>query len=146
MPKPSVIVIFCEDIRSEIDGKKSFIGCFTSSSISVSKDKPFQLPKVIVNAFVQWDGFSPPDGWQLRVETPTGESGEPFPLPPASDMKIDPETGNVTIAFQATIAPFIVSSSGNLSVFLEKNNGEECHCIAALKFSEIPSPKKRKSS
>jgi len=57
MIERSLSGIFCDDIREEVRGKKSLIGCY--SGVMEVSDFPITLPKLCVHAILQTPGTRP---------------------------------------------------------------------------------------
>lgn len=73
--------IFCDDIRNEVGGKLSFIGCY-SSVLFVTQKFPFVLPKFCVHSYVVTTAEDPFRSVSIRCYVP-GHEG------PILDEKIE---------------------------------------------------------
>ncbi len=61
--------IFCDDIRNEVGGKLSFIGCY-SSVIIVTQKFPLVLPKFCIHGFVVTGADEPFRSVSIRCYVP----------------------------------------------------------------------------
>lgn len=61
--------IFCDDIRNEVGGKLSFMGCY-SSVMFVSRSFPFILPKFCIHSFVVTSAEHPFQSVFIRCYVP----------------------------------------------------------------------------
>lgn len=67
--------IFCDDIRNEINGKLTFVGCY-NGAMFVSGEFPVMLPKLCAHMHVLTDVTQPFESIVARLYFP----GEPDPI------------------------------------------------------------------
>jgi hypothetical protein len=81
--------IFCDDIRNEVGGKLSFIGCY-NAVMFVSTPFPLRLPKFCIHFHIVSPASKPYSSILIRCYTP-GRDGpileEPVDIPPIEDQQ-----------------------------------------------------------
>lgn len=118
--------IFCDDIRNEVGGKLSFIGCYNSVMFT-SPDMPFILPKFCIHTHVISPAELPLSSVVLRCYVP-GIAGpiieEPIDTPPVADQKkliseLESEISApryIVASASLILSPFEVLGAGLISI------------------------------
>lgn len=118
--------IFCDDIRNEVGGKLSFIGCYNSVMFT-SPDMPFVLPKFCIHTHVVSPAEYPLSSVLLRCYVPGIDEPiieEPIDTPPIAEQKklvSELESGNtapryIVASASLILSPFEVLGAGLISV------------------------------
>lgn len=118
--------IFCDDIRNEVGGKLSFIGCYNAVMFT-APDMPFVLPKFCIHTHVLSPAEYPFSSVLLRcylpgVERPVIE--EPIDTPPIVEQrKLVSELGSnnaapryIVASASLILSPFEILGAGLISV------------------------------
>lgn len=118
--------IFCDDIRNEVGGKLSFIGCYNSVMFT-SPDMPFVLPKFCIHTHVVSPAELPLSSVVLRCYVPGIASPiieEPIDTPPIADQKkliseLESEINApryIVASASLILSPFEVREAGLISI------------------------------
>lgn len=118
--------IFCDDIRNEVGGKLSFIGCY-SSVMFVTRGFPFILPKFCIHSFVVTSAEQPFRSVFIRCYVPTrrdpiiDERIETPNIPAQRSMVSELEPGfqaprQLVASASLVLSPFDVMGPGLISV------------------------------
>ncbi|MCJ2038533.1 hypothetical protein MKK55_06110 [Methylobacterium sp. J-059] len=118
--------IFCDDIRNEVGGKLSFIGCYNSVMFA-SPDMPFILPKFCIHTHVISSAEHPLSSVLLRCYVPGLEDPiieEPVETPPIAEQRklvSALESGStapryIVASASLILSPFEILSTGLISV------------------------------
>lgn len=118
--------IFCDDIREEVGGKSTLVGCYTGELLHQGA-YPITLPKLglVVHLLVPPDKM--PRTFELNVEfMPTGQmlfnvsndlTGlDVNSLMPPKDPNVDDEERYIRLASNIILSPFVASQDGKLHV------------------------------
>lgn len=105
--------LFCEDIRHEVDNRRSFIGAFRGAAVQVPS-APHLFPRLCI--FVELEIQSGEEFSKARLEITDIDNSQQF-----VDL-----AGSATVAqgkmqvvgYETTISPYIVEKSGSLRVRL----------------------------
>jgi len=112
-------VIFCDDIRNEVGGKTTYVGCY-KGGLHAESSLPFTLPKLCV--IIIWTQTL--DEQRLPVDVAIFLPGADDPLRAALDMKA-PEVGpgdlqlserQLILEMQVVISPVEIREVGAIRV------------------------------
>jgi hypothetical protein len=142
--RPSVIGMFCEDIRLEKDNPAMLIGIFPDN-ITVAHT-PGMMPKLAVYVRGRFPVDKPPAAFQLRIEFPWDQPpvalGTLEPAKIAHEINASKDAGGDAIGFisSAIFAPFNVQKPGRVRAIV--STGKEEWIAASLNFvlGESPAP------
>ena len=142
-PLPHGSVIFCDDIRDEVGGKRSLMGIY-DAEMRFSEPSPAALPTFCALISWKWDSSDPPEHIKFVMFQDIGESSvELFAaevvVPPevigeAAINLTDPEAPRVgQMQCVAKFANFTIESSCILKI--RAFVGEDEHRIGALRVA-----------
>lgn len=125
--------VFCDDIRNEIDGKVSLIGCY-GPAIQLPAPPPIILPKLGIHIMVISEDYIPVKSLKLKVFAPGVDGGvltiidvaPEFPPEARSPpkKKRGESSAHTKIIQDAIISPFEILSTGTLRVVVNLNGTE----------------------
>jgi len=118
--------IFCDDIRNEVGGKLSFIGCY-SSVMFLNRGFPFILPKFCIHSYVVTSAEQPFQSVFIRCYIPErrdpiiDERIETPNIPAQGIMVSELEPGfhaprQIVASASLVLSPFDVTGPGLISV------------------------------
>lgn len=140
--RPSIIGIFCEDIRVEKNDSATIVGIFPDNLL-VSK-LPGMMPKLSIYARGRFPVERPPATFALRLEFPWEQ--QPLVLGVVelnkigNEIKAAKEAGSDTIGLisMSTFSPFPVQKAGRIQAIV--STGKEEWLVASLNFIVGESP------
>lgn len=142
--EPSGIAIFCDDIREEIGGKVSLIGCYADDMQFINAAFPIGVPKLGIHVIarlppqpippLQLLVYFPGDNElpTTKIEIPPIPGEEAAAGPPEHDLIRQPQ-----LRFSVGIMPVLFKEPGFVRVRLMY--GEQCVRLGALKISSVSS-------
>lgn len=140
--------IFCDDIRNEVGGKLSFIGCY-SSVIFVTQKLPFVLPKFCIHSYVVTTAEDPFRSVSIRCYVPGHEEPildekiETPQLPAQRLMASELEAGvsaprQIVASASLVLSPFELSAPGLIRVRAVVDGATDELSLGALRVVAQP--------
>jgi hypothetical protein len=147
LPNIYASTIFCDDIRSEVGGKKSLIGVYGDAMV-VHENFPLRLPKfgfsiyyvqkktifnheATVRIYLPGDGDSASIEMKITSET-AGQIASTPPTPKSAALT------HITMSLQFVIAPLEIKEPGPIKVRIER--GEDEVAAGRLDVQAAPKP------
>lgn len=117
--------IYCDDIRQELGGKRSFMGCYEREM--TVRESPLVLPKFCIYATLHTPLGRPLKALTLRVLLDDEEIGRKEA--PAEILQSKPDGADSALAWQSfstalIFSPFIIEGKKILRVVAETEEGE----------------------
>jgi hypothetical protein len=139
-PQIDGYTIFCDDIRFEVDGKFTLVGCYYGE-MTVRSVFPATLPKFAISAaFFQHKEIYEPK-LRLKISLPGDPEGEPSIVvevePPPEANLHSTEYPNISARANIIFSPLVVPSPGFIKVQMERQG--ELHPMGklAVKAAEV---------
>lgn len=119
---PSVMCLFCEDVREEATGQMTLVGVFPTR-IDV-ESFPITLPRLVVHALVRTSIQDPPGSISLRLHLPWEQEPRHFEGPDddwiAEKASIARESDDsaLFLGMEAHLNPFEIKGPGKIRAFV----------------------------
>jgi hypothetical protein len=155
MDDPFGVAIFCDDIREEVGGKISLIGCYGVDMQFQGVSFPVVLPKfgIFVTARLPIDRATPPirflvyfpgdseDAPSMAFDVPLPEEIQKMPgsIPPRSEPLAPPDTKRMHgVRQHFVLSPAIINTEGFIRVRMIY--GDQRFPLGALKVHTVQPP------
>jgi hypothetical protein len=132
---PEIIgyTVFCDDIRFEMDGKLTLVGCYHGVMI-IRGEFPATLPKFAVSVtFTQHKKVYEPK-LRLKMSLPGDPEDEPSIVvevePPPEANLLASEHPNISAKANIIFAPLVITSPGFIKVQMERQG--ELHLVGKI--------------
>lgn len=135
--KPSIHVLFCDDVRQEARGTSSLMGVMNGGLVSFAGPGPLTLPRLMVVAFITWNADRPPSDCFFQVESVENEEVLNFVIPPKDDDLHRSMVSNslIHITVSTEISPLIAKHGQSVKAYLKQANRKIL--IATLQFEAL---------